>query len=91
MCYIGEGAVDELWNSLPSLLAVEVACEFVLDELHEVGVPATHEGVTPYNTDNHTDGMVIIRATRSIIRMMAMVVRVDVAWQLKGCRTVLYL
>ena len=31
------------------------------------------------------------RATRSIIRMMAMVVVLEVAWQLKGWRTVLYL
>ena len=31
------------------------------------------------------------RATMSIMAMMAMVVLVEVAWQLKGWRTVLYL
>ena len=65
----------------------------VWDELHEVGISA--KSWESYNSrverGGETDGKVIKRATRSIRRMTVIVVVVDVAWQLKGWRTVLYL
>ena len=39
----------------------------------------------------NTDGTVMSSATTSISRMVTMVVVVEVAWQLNGWRTVLYL
>ena len=44
--HVSEGAIDELRDSLPSLLAVGVAGEVVRDELHEVGISVRRGRVT---------------------------------------------
>ena len=94
--HVGEGAIHQLWDPVPRLLTVEVT-HIIRHQLHKECVSTTQQNILSIDHGEYMQllrksyGSVIRIATKSMHKIMPIVLGMEVAWVEKGWRTVRYL
>ena len=89
LCHVGEGAIHQLWDPVPRLLTVEVT-HIIRHQLHKECVSTTQQNILSIDHGEYLQllrksyGSVIRIATKSMHKIMPIVLGIEVAWVEKG-------